>query len=55
MTEESCGPYGGGEDLRGNACWVVGFYTPAYCNTFFQKKYVGVEVCFLIFHVNSDS
>ena len=38
MTEESCGPYGGGEDLRGNACWVVGFYTPAYCGTFFQKN-----------------
>ena len=38
MTEESCGPYGGGEDLRGNACWVVGYYTPAYCGTFFQKS-----------------
>ena len=38
MTEESCGPYPGGEDLRGNACYVVGFYTPAYCNTFYQKR-----------------
>ena len=38
MTEESCGPYGGGEDLRGNACYVVGYYTPAYCGTFFQKN-----------------
>jgi len=38
MTEESCGPYGGGEDLRGNACYVVGYYTPAYCGTFFGRS-----------------
>lgn len=38
MSEETCGPYGGGADLRGNKCYVVGYYTPAYCNTFFSRS-----------------
>jgi RHS repeat-associated protein len=38
MTEESCGPYGGGVDLRGNGCYVVGYYTPAYCGHFFGRS-----------------
>ncbi len=38
MTEETCGPYPGGVDLRGNACSVIGYYTNAYANTFFQRK-----------------
>jgi hypothetical protein len=38
MKEETCGPYGGGADLKGNKCYVVGYYTPAYCNTFFGRS-----------------
>ena len=27
-----------GGDLRGNGCYVVGYYPPRHCNTFFGKR-----------------